>query len=116
MLLALFLIDLAAGLYLFLPLVGRRNAGVKFYRLIFIVTGALILCSLVGRFSIFPLIVAGLTIIVYLTLRYPKRLIFRIPVFLVGVAYLASAIEIWRAATAASWLWSVIGALASIAL
>ena len=34
MLLALFLIDLAAGLYLFLPLVGRRNAGVKFYRLI----------------------------------------------------------------------------------
>ena len=36
-LLALFLIDLAAGLYLFLPLVGRRNAGVKFYRLILII-------------------------------------------------------------------------------
>ena len=36
MLLALFLIDAAAGLYLFLPLVGRRNAGVKFYRLILI--------------------------------------------------------------------------------
>jgi hypothetical protein len=116
MLLALFLIDLAAGLYLFLPLVGRRNAGVKFYRLIFIVSGALILCSLVGRVAVLPLLVIGLTVIVYLTLRYPKRLIFRVPAALLGIAYLASAIEIWHAATAASWLWSVIGALASIAL
>ena len=45
MLLALFLIDLAAGLYVSLPLVGRRNAGVKFYRLILIVTGALVICA-----------------------------------------------------------------------
>jgi len=42
LLLALFLIDLAAGLYIFLPLVGRRNAGVKFYRLVFITSAALI--------------------------------------------------------------------------
>ena len=41
MLLALFLLDLASGLYLFLPLVGRRNAGVKFYRLILITSGSL---------------------------------------------------------------------------
>ncbi|HEY6844558.1 MAG TPA: hypothetical protein VI391_10335 [Thermoanaerobaculia bacterium] len=116
MLLALFLVDLAAGLYLFLPFVGRRNAGVKFYRLILIVSGALMFCSLVGRFSIFPLIVAALTVIVYLTLRYPKRLIFRVPVALLAIAYAASAIEIWRAATAASWLWSVVGAISSVAL
>src|ERR1700680_513727 len=45
LLLALFLIDLAAGLVLFLPLVGRRNAGVKFYRLILIVAGALTICA-----------------------------------------------------------------------
>ena len=45
MLLALFLIDTAAGLYLFLPLVGRRNAGVKFYRMIFLIGGALALCA-----------------------------------------------------------------------
>lgn len=116
MLLALFLIDLAAGLYLFLPLVGRRNAGVKFYRLIFIVSGALALCSLVGRVSILPIVVVALTIVVYVTLRYPKRLIFRIPVALLGIAYLAAAIEVWRVATAASWVWSVVGAIASIAL
>ena len=116
MLLALFLIDLAAGLYLFLPLVGRRNAGVKFYRLIFFVSGALALCSLVGRVSILPIVVVALTIVVYVTLRYPKRLIFRIPVAFLGIAYLAAAIEVWRVATAASWVWSAVGAIASIAL
>jgi len=45
MLLALFLIDLAAGLVLFLPLVGRRNAGVKFYRMVFIISAALAACA-----------------------------------------------------------------------
>ena len=49
MLLALFLIDIAAGLYLFLPLVGRRNAGVKFYRLILITDGALAACAAVAH-------------------------------------------------------------------
>src|SRR5260221_10615973 len=44
-LLALFLIDLAAGLYLFLPFVGRRNAGVKFYRLVFITSAVLAACA-----------------------------------------------------------------------
>src|SRR5438874_44135 len=86
MLLALFLIDLAAGLYLFLPLVGRRNAGVKFYRLILITGGALAICALVPSqlahsqtSSALEAIAVGLTIIVYVTLRYPKRLIFRVP-------------------------------------
>ena len=80
MLLALFLIDLAAGLYLFLPLVGRRNAGVKFYRLVLILSGALAAGVAVAR----PLwmdgaVVVALTVVVYLMLRYPRRLVFRIP-------------------------------------
>src|SRR5438132_607026 len=45
MLLALFLIDLAAGLVVFLPLVGRRNAGVKFYRMVFLISAALAACA-----------------------------------------------------------------------
>src|SRR3954453_17397853 len=78
MLLALFLIDLAAGLYLFLPLVGRRNAGVKFYRLILITSGALALgaqLAHIQRFRPFEAAAVVLTIVVYVTLRYPKRLI-----------------------------------------
>ena len=49
MLLALFLIDTAAGLYLFLPLVGRREAGVKFYRMILLIGGALAVCALLAH-------------------------------------------------------------------
>ncbi|HUJ12388.1 MAG TPA: hypothetical protein VL284_01250 [Thermoanaerobaculia bacterium] len=116
MLLALFLIDLAAGLYLFLPLVGRRNAGVKFYRLIFVVSGALVLCSLIGHWTVIDSIIIALTLIVYSTLRYPKRLIFRVPVVLLGMAYIADAIALWHAATGSSWAWSVAGAISSIAL
>jgi len=116
MLLALFLIDLAAGLYLFLPLVGRRNAGVKFYRMILIVSGALMLCSLVGHYFPSTLAVILLTIIVYVFLRYPKRLILRVPAALLALLYVATAILVWREATGASWVWSVLGALSSIAL
>lgn len=116
MLLALFLIDLAAGLYLFLPLVGRRNAGVKFYRLIFIVSGVLIVCAAIAHWTPADLIIIALTIIIYATLRYPKRLIFRIPAALLGIAYVALAIYAWRTATGASWIWSTLGALSSVAL
>jgi len=123
MLLALFLIDLAAGLYLFLPLVGRRNAGVKFYRLILITSGALALCALVAsqrahstRSSVFEAIAIGLTIIVYVTLRYPKRWIFRVPSALLGVVYVVAPVMAWREATHASIAWSIAGALSSVAL
>jgi hypothetical protein len=119
MLLALFLIDLAAGLYLFLPLVGRRNAGVKFYRLILITTGVLALCAQLvhlQRFRPFEVIAAVLTIIVYVTLRYPKRLIFRIPAALLGIVYIVLPVVAWREATHASIAWSVAGALSSVAL
>src|SRR5688572_24316010 len=84
MLLALFLIDLAAGLYLFLPLVGRRNTGVKFYRMIFLIGGALALSAAIAHLmagrrdlAIVDGAIVALTILVYLVLRYPKRLIFR---------------------------------------
>jgi hypothetical protein len=119
MLLALFLIDLAAGLYLFLPLVGRRNAGVKFYRLILITTGILALCAQlahVQRFRPFETAAVVLTIIVYVTLRYPKRLIFRIPAALLGIIYIVAPVISWREATQSSIAWSIAGALSSVAL
>jgi len=121
LLLALFLIDTGAGLYLFLPLIGRRNAGVKFYRLILIVSGALaaaaaIALALAGRMAIAGAVVAALTAIVYVTLRYPKRLVFRVPAVLLGLAWLGAAVWQWHASTGASLPWSIAGALSSIAL
>ena len=124
MLLALFLIDTAAGLYLFLPLVGRRNAGVKFYRMILIIGGVLALCAVVahamaGRRDLAYLdgAVVALTVLVYLVLRYPKRLIFRASAALLGAAYVVSAVLAYHAAVRPSHLaWSIAGALASVAL
>jgi hypothetical protein len=116
LLLALFLIDLAAGLYVFLPLAGRRNAGVKFYRLILIVSGALVICAAVAHQDLGEAVLIALTLIVYFTLRYPKRLVFRIPAALLAIAYIAESIWMWRIATRASWAWSVAGALTSVAL
>ena len=117
MLLALFLIDLAAGLVLFLPLVGRRNAGVKFYRLVLIISGVLAGIAAVAR----PLwidagVLVALTVFVYLMLRYPRRLVFRIPAALLGAAYVVAAVHAWQLATRASLAWSVAGALTSVAL
>jgi len=124
MLLALFLIDAAAGLYLFLPLVGRRNAGVKFYRLIFLVGGALALCAGVAHamaarrdLALADSAVVVLTALTYVVLRYPKRLVFRASAALLGASYLVAAILGHHAAVRPSHLaWSIAGALASIAL
>jgi hypothetical protein len=123
LLLALFLIDVAAGLYLFLPLVGRRNAGVKFYRLILIVSGALLLCGAAAHVlaSVRDAALADaalmlLTAIVYFTLRYPKRLVFRVPAALLGGGYLVLAVWMWQLTTHATLPWSIAGALSSIAL
>jgi hypothetical protein len=124
LLLALFLLDLAAGLVLFLPLVGRRNAGVKFYRLVFVVAGALTLGAAMAH-ALVPkrTLVAGdlgivaLTIVVLLTLRYPKRLVFRVPVALLGAAYAVLAVLSFNIAIRPPHpAWSIAGALASIAL
>jgi hypothetical protein len=124
MLLALFLLNVGAGLDLFLPLVGRRNAGVKFYRLILLTSGVLAACAAIshamaGRreLAIADAVVVALTALVLLVLRYPKRLIFRVSVALLGAAYLIAAVMAYHAAVRPSHLgWSVIGALASIGL
>jgi hypothetical protein len=123
MLLALFLIDLAAGLYVFLPLTGRRNAGVKFYRLILVTCAALAACACgahamahARELAIADAALVALTAFVLFVLRYPKRLVYRIPALLLGVAFVAAGVASWRAATNTSWGWSVAGALASIAL
>lgn len=124
MLLALFLIDAAAGLYLFLPLVGRRNAGVKFYRMIYLIggalaAGALIAHVLAGRrdLAIAGAVVIALTALVYLVLRYPKRLVFRASAVLLGGAYVVAAVVSYHAAVRPPHLaWSIAGALASVAL
>jgi hypothetical protein len=124
MLLALFLLDTAAGLYLFLPLVGRRNAGVKFYRMILLIGGTLALCAAIahamaGRrdLAYADTAVVALSALVLFVLRFPKRLIFRASAMLLGAAYLAAAIAAYHAAVRPSHIaWSVAGALASIAL
>lgn len=124
MLLALFLIDVAAGLYLFLPLVGRRNAGVKFYRMILIIGGVLALCAALshamsGRrdLALLDTSIVALTILVWLVLRFPKRLISKASNALLAIAYLASAVCAYHAAVKPSHIaWSIAGALASIAL
>jgi len=122
-LLALFLVDLAAGLYVFLPLVGRRNAGVKFYRLIFIINVALLAAAAGAHFvahattlAICDGVLVALTAFVYAVLRYPKRLILRVPAFVLGIALLVLGVWSWQAATRSSILWSIAGALTSIAL
>ena len=124
MLLALFLIDLAAGLYLFLPLVGRRNAGVKFYRMIFLIGGALAIGAVIAHLmagrrdlAMADAVVVLLTILVYLVLRYPKRLIYRASAVLLGIAYVVAAIAAYHAAVRAPHIvWSIAGALSSVAL
>lgn len=124
MLLALFLIDAAAGLYLFLPLVGRRNAGVKFYRLILITAGALAVCAsaahaMAGRrdLALADAAVIALTLLVYVVLRYPKRFVFRASAALLGAAYVVAAVASYHEAVRPPHLaWSIAGALASVAL
>src|SRR5215217_1379701 len=105
MLLALFLVDAAAGLYLFLPLVGRRNAGVKFYRMILIIGGVLALCAAVahamaGRreLALADAAIVVLTALTYLVLRYPKRLIYKASAALLGAAYVVAAVLAYDAA------------------
>jgi hypothetical protein len=123
-LLALFLLDLAAGLVVFLPLVGRRNAGVKFYRLVLVISGALVVIAaaahaLAGRrdLSMIDLTLVVVSAWVLLTLRYPKRLIFRLGALLLGLDYIAIAIVAFNAAMKPShWAWAVAGALSSVAL
>lgn len=124
MLLALFLIDVAAGLLLFLPLVGRRNAGVKFYRMILIISGVLALSAalshaMAGRrdLAAYDGAAVAITLLLWLVLRYPKRLVYRAAWVMTGAIYAAAAVLAYHAAVRPSHVaWSIAGALASIAL
>ncbi|HXG57530.1 MAG TPA: hypothetical protein VNL91_00715 [Thermoanaerobaculia bacterium] len=124
MLLALFLLEVAAGLYLFLPLAGRRNAGVRFYRMILVIAGTLAFFAaaahwLAGqvRLAIMDGGTIVLTLFVYFVLRFPKRLVFRLPAALLGVAYAIATVVAWDAAVRPPHpAWSVAGALSAIAL
>lgn len=123
MLLALFLIDLAAGLYLFLPLVGRRNAGVKFYRLILLTAGVLALAAalahaMAGRrdLAMADAAAVAFTVLVWFVLRYPTRLVFRAATMLLALSFLIASVMAFHAAVRPSNVaWSVAGALASVA-
>ena len=123
MLLATFLIDLAAGMYCFLPLVGRRNAGPKFYRLVIIISAALTAGAALAHASarrtdlaMWDAAAVALCAVVLLVLRYPKRFIYRASAFLLGIALLALGVIGWQQATRSSLAWSIAGALSSIAL
>ena len=124
MLLALFLIELAAGLYVFLPLVGRRNAGVKFYRLVLLISGTLVVCAAAAHWMAGRRDLAGtggililLTAAVWFSLRYPKRFVFQFSAALLGAAYLVHAVVSYDAAVRPpSLAWSIAGALAATAL
>jgi hypothetical protein len=138
-LLALFVIHLAAGLYLSLPLIGRRNAGVKFYRLTLIIAGVLTAIAIAAHLSVAPPIAAAsgeiagathaqrlavldasalvLTALVYFVLRYPKRLIFRGAAFLLGCAFISASVLAYDSAIHPVHIaWSVIGSLSTTAL
>lgn len=124
MLLALFLIDLAAGLYVFLPLVGRRNAGVKFYRLVLILSASLAVCAAAAHWlarrrdlALTDAATLALTAIVFLVLRYPKRFVYRAAVAVLGIAYVGAGVLAFDGAMKPEhFAWSVAGALSSIAL
>ncbi|MGZ8798313.1 MAG: hypothetical protein ACXW2F_13285 [Thermoanaerobaculia bacterium] len=124
MLLALFTIQLAAGLYLFLPLAGRHNTGVKFYRLILMVNGVLVAVAIAAHLNARQQRLAELdavplifTAIVYFVLRYPKRLVFRASAALLGAAHVVAAVLAFDAAVRPSnFVWSILGSLSSMAL
>lgn len=124
MLLALFLIDLAAGLCFFLPLVGRRNAGVKFYRLVLVIAavlafGALLAHGMAGRreLAVLDAAAVAMTMVMLVVLRYPTRAIYRVSAAALAVSYAVAAVIAYDAAVRPSHLlWSAAGALGSAAL
>jgi hypothetical protein len=124
MLLALFLISLAAGLYVFLPLVGRRNAGVKFYRLVMMISAVLASCAAAahwlsrrGDLAFTDCVPILLTAAMWLVLRYPKRAVYWIASTAVGVTYVGTAVIAYQEAVAPRhWIWTLAGVLTTIAL
>lgn len=124
MILALFLLELAAGLIIFLPLVGRRTAGVKFYRLVIVTALALVAVAAFSHLvagarslALLDFVTGGLHVLTLLLLRYPKRLTFRISAAALGLALIATTLVGYEAAIGpASVWWTAAGAVTSMLL
>lgn len=103
---------------------GRRHAGAKFYRLILIISASLVLVAAIAlwiaRARGILLGTVGLLLlsaVVWVVFRYPKRLIFQGSALLLGVLYLATVVALFHTAVRpANLLWSLAGALSSIAI
>ena len=115
---------MAAGLCLFLPVVGRRNAGVKFYRLVLILSAVLLIGAAIShglasrpRLAWFDAGAFASILFLYLVLRYPKRLIYRAATVLsAGALIVATVLAYHGAIRPSSFLWSVLAALAATAI
>jgi len=121
--LALFFLEAAAGLYLFLPWVGRRNAGAKFYRMILVIAATLVFGAAIAHAAAHrPSLVYGDVALLVahllfgLVFRFPTRRIYAGAGATLGIAYIIVTIAAWHAtATPPHLLWSVLGAISSIA-
>ncbi len=109
---------------LLLPLVGRRNAGPKFYRLILLISVALLSCAAIahvmagaGRAAFFDGVAIATLSLMLLVLRYPTRIVYRISAIAAGAVLLAQTIYAYDLAIkpAVIW-WSIAGALTSSAI
>lgn len=123
MLLAFFLLQLAAGLYLFLPLVGRRVAGTKFYRLIFITVFVLAIAAALTHYlansralALLDLIAACFIALAYFFLKWPKRLIFSTSAALAGASLLVALLSGASPPLRASGMWAWSSAISGAAL
>ena len=115
---------MAAGLCLFLPLVGRRNAGVKFYRLILIIAGVLLGGAALShglaarpRLAWFDVAAFAAILFLYLVLRYPKRMIYRADsVSSAATLISATVLAYHEAVRPSSFLWSFLAAISAVAI
>jgi hypothetical protein len=120
----LFLLELAAGICLLLPLVGRRNAGPKFYRLILLVSIGLVFCAAISHLlagsrvaaALDAAAIAAMTAVI-LVLRYPRRLVYRITGAILAAALMASTLYAYQMAVRpAHPVLTVAGMLSSAAI
>lgn len=108
---------------LLLPLVGRRNAGPKFYRLVLVLSMALIAGAsishlLAGDRTAAMLDLGAITAIGFslTVLRFPRRLVYAAAGVVVAAALLASSGYAYLAAVRTNGVMTVAGSLSSAAI
>ncbi|HUO83655.1 MAG TPA: hypothetical protein VM534_00950 [Thermoanaerobaculia bacterium] len=109
---------------LLLPLTGRRNAGVKFYRMVLVIAASLVSAAAVSllltghrSLALGAVAVAAVTFGFLAILRYPRRLIYRLGFSLVIGSQLVLAIVSFHAAVGPSHpIWSLVGSASAILL